>query len=67
MCKTNLGSIEAFLNFDARICARNDAQSVMLRFWHLVHSLKFMCLEFGYFRCHGFEDMNDSVKSQNGV
>ena len=33
----------------------------------LDNNLKFMCTEFGQFMMHGYEDMNDKVKTQNGA
>ena len=33
----------------------------------LAYGLKFMGIEYGWFRMNGYEDMNDNVNSQNGA
>ena len=45
-----------------RVVTRTGTEIVSM----LDNDLKFMCTEFGQFMRHGYEDMNDNVKTQNG-
>ena len=46
-----------------RVVTRTGTKIVIM----LDNDLKFMCTEFGQFMRHGYEDMNDNVKTQNGA
>ena len=51
-----------------RIYARNlfDAHMILCH-ESMTLDINFLCVKFGDFMIYGYEDMNDNVKSQNGV
>ena len=52
-----------FWRAHVRVVTRTESLLVSL----LSYGMKFMCIEYGWFRMNGYEDMNDHVKSQNGA
>ena len=59
--------ILSFFKFDARAHVRVVTRTRTWIVGMLNHDMKFMCTGFGQFMMNSYEDMNDKVKSQNGV